>query len=1257
MKFKKALLSLLLISIMTILFATNSFAAESISAINLKIEEYRQADKSGNRYGYRIEQGETTKKIIWKIAQLNGSQSDFSKTIYCLKAEKGFQNRVNNSNTFQDAYDYRLNMKSSVDRTLGARYLSDVESCYGQVLWILDNAYIKDSSTAAADRVKLLQNAGINSDNWLTDDDIDVVQQLAIWYFTNASDPIYHTDNANGPVLKTLMVDKNNQDNYDALENVLTYRQDDASTLYKYLIRSANENANKYFNSDESLKDLANPISINKDITYSLDSSGNNYIVGPYKINKLDGVEYTNLTATINKSGYTVLDKDKNMTNKDIKDIANEDFYISIPVSSITETTNIKFSVSASYATTNCMFYTKYLGQDSTQPVVIVDRDGKTFSDEVEVTIPVEDPELPFDLSLRKFITNINGTDITNRYPSVDVEGLKNGSDTTAIYNHTKEPITVKAGDIVTYTIRIYNEGQVDGYASLVTDYLPVQLEFIDDEENAAYGWLHTESGDIVDGKVRKIRTDYLAKGGVLDNTEKRTNGSLLKAFDPSTMTTLDYIDLKVKCKVRSDVESGDKITNIAEISNDSDAEGNDITDRDSTPGKVQIPGDENLPGYKDDEISKSYVPGQEDDDDFEKLIIEEFDLSLRKYISKIITGEDEYETIGREPSVDVSKLNSIDADGKKITTATYNHTKIAKDVSKGDIVEYTIRVYNEGSINGYVEEITDYLPKELEYLPEDEENIKYGWKVSEENSRILTTDYLSKEKSESNIINKFNGTDLDYKEVKVRCLVKDTAEYGEKITNIAQITKHMDENGEVTIKDRDSVPNDNLVIPEDKNLPEYKENEISKSYVPGQEDDDDFEKVRVVYFDLALRKFITKVNENDVTNRYPVVTINENPEIKTNRLVYTHTKDPVEVVTEDIVVYTLRIYNEGLMNGYASEITDDVPEGLEYLPENEINKEYGWKLSEDGKKITTEYLSKKNEKNAGDNLIKAFDFYRGISDENPLNPDYKDIKIAFKVTEPNTSDRILVNTAEISNDTDETGNSVNDIDSIPGNNNEWNKEDDLDKEFLKVKYFDLSLKKWVSKVIIIENGKEKVTKTGHTGNENPEPIVKVDLHRKKLNKVTVKFGYTIKITNEGEIAGYAKEITDYIPEGLKFVKADNKNWKQVSDKVITTRALENTLLQPGQSATVEVILTWINGANNVGVKTNTAEISEDYNDSHTPDIDSTPNNKKDGEDDIDTAPVMLAVATGEARIYYTLGTIVLVTVAGGIILIKKYVL
>ena len=184
----------------------------------------------------------------------------------------------------------------------------------------------------------------------------------------------------------------------------------------------------------------------------------------------------------------------------------------------------------------------------------------------------------------------------------------------------------------------------------------------------------------------------------------------------------------------------------------------------------------------------------------------------------------------------------------------------------------------------------------------------------------------------------------------------------------------------------------------------------------------------------------------------------------------------------------------------------------------------------EEAVSVRTDYLSKEQEENPGDNLLLAFNPNEPISE---TNPSYKDVQIAFRVVEPNDSDRILVNSAQISDDSDEDGNEVEDIDSTP---DEWNDgEDDQDKEYIKLVYFDLSLRKWVTQAIVIDkDGNQTITETGHQPYDAPEQIVKVDLYRKSIYDLTVKFRYKIRVTNEGEIAGYAKEITDYVPEGLR---------------------------------------------------------------------------------------------------------------------------
>ena len=113
------------------------------------------------------------------------------------------------------------------------------------------------------------------------------------------------------------------------------------------------------------------------------------------------------------------------------------------------------------------------------------------------------------------------------------------------------------------------------------------------------------------------------------------------------------------------------------------------------------------------------------------------------------------------------------------------------------------------------------------------------------------------------------------------------------------------------------------------------------------------------------MRKFITGLNDEGITNRIPEPTYDE----EAGKITYNHTKDPVEVVNGDIVVYTIRVFNEGEKAGYAEEVSDDIPEYLEFLPDNEINQTYRWVMyDEEGNetedvssavKITTDYLSK----------------------------------------------------------------------------------------------------------------------------------------------------------------------------------------------------------------------------------------------------------------------------------------------------------
>ena len=869
---------------------------------------------------------------------------------------------------------------------------------------------------------------------------------------------------------------------------------------------------------------------------------------------------------------------------------------------------------------------------------------GKGYEDDDDYE-PLKTSNKEFDLALRKFITGIRTSagvakQIGSREPVITKQALEDLATgrtefkTTAVKTHTKNPLQVEKGDIVTYTIRVYNEGEVDGYVREIADYLPAGLELTENSRiNQANGWTK-------DGKT--LKSQFHAK-------------NIIKAFDKNTKT-LSYVDFQVECTVLDTTNLTTRdLTNVSEITSQEPKEGVNVRDRDSIPSNLRK---EQISNYNPGTSERG--KGYEDDDDYEPLkpVEKEFDLALRKFITSVNGTE----ITSRIPDVDVTPLVN-----KTDTTAIYRHSKEPVKIKISDIVTYTIRVYNEGDIDGYADEIVDHLPEYLEYIDNDF-NKQYGWQLdpADNTGRTIKTNYLSDRTNKANIIKKFDGKTLDYKELKIQTRIKSGVKPTKYLTDIAEITES---HNEFKIPDRDNYKK--VVLPKTSDeFSEYKGHNSNKKdlsdkryYYKGQEDDDDFEKVVVEgEFDLALRKFITQVNEEAVTNRIPQVDTSKFGSIGADgkpitTMTYNHTKEPILVNTTDIVTYTIRVYNEGEVNGYATEVKDDLPEGLEFLPDNATNKEYRWQLlDKDGKvttnvkeavSIITDYLSKEQEKTSGSNLLKAYD------KTTMKTPDYKDVKIAFRVTEPQTSDRILINKAQISKHHDEFGKEVKDRDSTP---NKWNEgEDDQDIEKVRVRYFDLSLRKWVTQVIVIEDGKQKVKDTGHYAEQDPEPVVKVEVNKKRLKNTVVKFRYSIRVKNEGEIEGYAKEISDYIPSGLKFNKADNPDWVEKDGKIVTTK-LKDTLLKPGETAEVTVLLTWINGEENMKVMTNTAEISEDYNKYKTPDRDSKPNNKKKGEDDQDDAPVTVTTVSGSTPVYIGIAVTGIAIIAIGGILVKRYI-
>ena len=199
---------------------------------------------------------------------------------------------------------------------------------------------------------------------------------------------------------------------------------------------------------------------------------------------------------------------------------------------------------------------------------------------------------------------------------------------------------------------------------------------------------------------------------------------------------------------------------------------------------------------------------------------------------------------------------------------------------------------------------------------------------------------------------------------------------------------------------------------------------------------------------------------------------------------------------------------------------------------------------------------------------------------------------------------------------------------------------------------FDLKLDKVVSKITVSDS-------KGTTTNEyKDEKLAKLDLNSKTANGSTIMIEYKIRVTNEGGVAGYAKKIVDYMPNDMKFSSELNKDWYTSDNGTnLYNASLANTLIAPGETKEVTLLLTKKITDANMGIINNTAEIAESYNDLGLEDIDSKVANKVQTEDDYSSADVIVGTKTGEVYMYILL-TISTVGILGvGIYLIKKKVL
>lgn len=198
---------------------------------------------------------------------------------------------------------------------------------------------------------------------------------------------------------------------------------------------------------------------------------------------------------------------------------------------------------------------------------------------------------------------------------------------------------------------------------------------------------------------------------------------------------------------------------------------------------------------------------------------------------------------------------------------------------------------------------------------------------------------------------------------------------------------------------------------------------------------------------------------------------------------------------------------------------------------------------------------------------------------------------------------------------------------------------------------FNLSLDKTITKITVSNSKETKIYEYKDT------KLAKVDLNAKTISDTNIVIEYKIKVSNIGDVEGYAKRIVDYIPQDMKFSSELNQDWYASDNGNIYNSSLANAVIKPGETKELTLVLTKKMTEENTGIVNNKAEIYEAYNNLGLADEDSTPANKVESENDMSSADAAISIKTGETTMYVGITIGLIAFFAIGLYFIKKKVL
>ncbi len=762
----------------------------------------------------------------------------------------------------------------------------------------------------------------------------------------------------------------------------------------------------------------------------------------------------------------------------------------------------------------------------------------------------------------------------------------------------------VNPGDEVSYTITVFNQGQIPADNIVVTDYIPSGMNYLPtNATNLANLW--STSGANVETTLSVANT-LLPAGGLAPNSS---------------------VQVVIILEVDQNAAQGDSIDNFAEISSATDDEGMVIDDVDST-----LDDDNTNDGVPDDNTTDG-SNNDEDDHDIESIEINYFDLALTKSVASgqatsVAPGDDVNYTFtvynqGTIPADNITIIDYIPA------CMELNDTNWQ---ASGDNAEYTISVANGDLDPGGLlpgESVQVNITLQVLGSADHSCDLTNAGEISnqtdDEGNPIEDQDSTPDTNNDDtiggdDIIDGLNGDEDDHDPASIDLLMADLALI--KTLSAGQsgsVAVGQDVTFDITVTNQGSIAADNITIADyldpcmslndadwTGTNPAYYTISVANMDLPagGLLPDQTVTVSITVSIDCApesgqlenvaeIESFTDEdgnpmidddsTPDDDPDNDLPGEDDIDNEVIELLEFDLALAKDLADnqssfVAPGDLVNYTFTIVNQGEIPADNILIVDHMPDCMTLADAN-------W--TEDmGMAITTLSVAD------GDLPV------GGLAPGQSVSYD-----ITLQLDNPIDSNCDLMNLGEIAGSTDETGYPQDDMDSTPdfSETNDVPGEDDVDVAMIQLLEFDLALSKTLA--------------TGQSSSVMPGDDVV----------------FTFTVVNQGDIAADNIEITDYIPASFEL---NDPNWTGTNPASTTLSVMDGDLpaggLAPGETAMVDITLTVLMTAIEGDTYTNVGEISSvtDTDGNPTEDIDSTPddveNNDPPGEDDIDDVSVVI---------------------------------